>query len=46
MTDNKETEIKNYIYIINLAVNVKRSLNVCLHQMNCKLYEKLVKLFS
>ena len=46
MIDEKKTKIKNYIYIINLAVVTKRSLNIYLDQKNCELYKKLIKLFS
>ena len=46
MTDDEKTKIKNYIYMINLAAVAKRSLDIYLHQKNCELYEKSVKLFS
>ena len=46
MIDNGKTKIKNYIYMINLAVAARRSLDIYLHQKNCELYEKSVKLFS
>ena len=46
MTDGEETEIKNYIHMINLAAAAGRSLDICLHQKNCELYEKSVKSFS
>ena len=45
MTDDEKTKIKNYIYMINFAVVAKRSLDICLYQKNCELYEKLIKLF-
>ena len=31
MTDDEKTEIKSYIYMINLAVVAGRSLDICLH---------------
>ena len=46
MTDDEETRIKNYIYMINLAAAAERSLDICLHQKNCELYEKSIKSFS
>ena len=46
MIDDEETKVKNHIYIINLIAAVKRSLDVCLYQKNCELYEKSVKLLS
>ena len=46
MTDDEKMRIKNYIHIINLAVAAERSLNICLHQKNCELYEKSVKSLS
>ena len=32
MIDDEETRIENYIYVINLAVVVRRSFNVYLYQ--------------
>ena len=46
MTDHKEIEIKNYIYIINFAIVAKRLFDICLYRKNCELNEKSVKLFS
>ena len=46
MTDDKKTRIKNYINMINLAAAAKRSLDICLYQKSCELYEKSVKSFS
>ena len=46
MTDDEKTEIKNYIHMINLAAAAGRSLDICLHQKNCGLYEKSIKSFS
>ena len=46
MTDDEKTKIKSYIYMINLAAAAERSLDICLHQKNCELYEKSVKSFS
>ena len=45
MTDDEKTKIKNYIYIINLAVAARRSLDIYLYQKNCELYEKSIKSF-
>ena len=46
MTDDEKARIKNYIYMINLAVVAKYPLDICLHQKNCGLYEKSIKSFS
>ena len=46
MTDDEKTKIKNYIHMNNLAVAEERSLDICLHQKSCELYEKSVKSFS
>ena len=46
MTDSEKTKIKNYIHIINLAAAAERSLDICLYQKNCELYEKSIKSFS
>ena len=45
MTDDERTKIKNYISMINLAVVVERSLDICLYRKNRELNEKLIKLF-
>ena len=46
MIDDEKTKIKNYIYMINLAVIAKRSLDVCSYQKDYELYEKSVKSLS
>ena len=46
MIDDGKMKIKNYIYMINLALAAGRSLDIYLHQKNCELYEKSVKSFS
>ena len=46
MIDDEKAKIKSYIYMINLAVVAERSLDICLHQKSCELYEKSIKSFS